>query len=154
LALLGGGVWYLAPAETRKEDDVVAGHLTEALSACPVWRWNLARGHVHWSAPMYRALGRMPVDETVAFRTIAQSLHPDDDLRAIVDRHLRDGKTHFDQSFRMRHTDGHWLAMRLRGHVTRDKETGEPYLTPMRGCATRWKRSRKPSCCGTTKTAW
>jgi two-component system cell cycle sensor histidine kinase PleC len=129
LALLGGGVWYLAPAETRKEDDVVAGHLTEALSACPVWRWNLARGHVHWSAPMYRALGRMPVDETVAFRTIAQSLHPDDDLRAIVDRHLRDGKTHFDQSFRMRHTDGHWLAMRLRGHVTRDKETGEPYLT-------------------------
>jgi two-component system cell cycle sensor histidine kinase PleC len=78
---------------------------------------------------MYRALGRMPVDETVAFRTIAQSLHPDDDLRAIVDRHLRDGKTHFDQSFRMRHADGHWLAMRLRGHVTRDKETGEPYLT-------------------------
>ena len=129
LALLGGGVWYLAPAETRKEDDVASGHLTEALSACPVWRWNLARGHVHWSAPMYRALGRMPVDETVAFRTIAQSLHPDDDLRAIVDRHLRDGKTHFDQSFRMRHTDGHWLAMRLRGHVTRDKDTGEPYLT-------------------------
>jgi two-component system cell cycle sensor histidine kinase PleC len=129
LALLGGGVWYLAPAETRKEDDVVAGHLTEALSMCPVWRWNLARGHVHWSAPMYRALGRMPVDETVAFRTIAQLLHPDDDLRAIVDRHLRDGKTHFDQGFRMRHTDGHWLAMRLRGHVTRDRETGEPYLT-------------------------
>jgi two-component system, cell cycle sensor histidine kinase PleC len=131
LALLGGGVWYLAPAETRKEDDVVAGHLTEALSACPVWRWNLARGHVHWSASMYRALGRRPVDETVTFRTIAQSLHPDDDLRAIVDRHLRDGKTHFDQSFRMRHTDGHWLAIRLRGHVTRDKETGEPYLTAM-----------------------
>jgi two-component system cell cycle sensor histidine kinase PleC len=78
---------------------------------------------------MYRALGRMPVDEIVAFRTIAQSLHPDDDLRAIVDRHLRDGKTHFDQSFRMRHTDGHWIAMRLRGHVTREKETGEPYLT-------------------------
>jgi two-component system cell cycle sensor histidine kinase PleC len=129
LALLGGGVWYLAPAETRKEEDVVAGHLTEALSACPVWRWNLARGHVHWSAPMYRALGRMPVDEIVAFRTIAQSLHPDDDLRAIVDRHLRDGKTHFDQSFRMRHTDGHWIGMRLRGHVTREKETGEPYLT-------------------------
>jgi two-component system cell cycle sensor histidine kinase PleC len=29
----------------------------------------------------------------------------------------------------MRHTDGHWIAMRLRGHVTREKETGEPYLT-------------------------
>jgi two-component system cell cycle sensor histidine kinase PleC len=76
LALLGGGVWYLAPAEARKDDDV-AGHLTEALSACPVWRWNLARGHVHWSGAMYRLLGRLPVNETMAFRTIAQSLHPE-----------------------------------------------------------------------------
>src|SRR5262249_12239975 len=31
LALLGGGVWYLTPAEVRKDN--VAGHLTEALSA-------------------------------------------------------------------------------------------------------------------------
>ena len=31
--------------------------LTEALPGCGVWRWNLARGHVHWSAPMYRLLG-------------------------------------------------------------------------------------------------
>jgi two-component system cell cycle sensor histidine kinase PleC len=130
LALLGGGVWYLAPAETakRKEDDV-AGHLTEALSACPVWRWNLARGHVHWSGAMYRILGRMPVDETMAYRAIAQSLHPDDDLRASIDRHLHDGKTEFDQGFRLRHTDGHWIGMRLRGHITRDKETQEPLLT-------------------------
>ena len=128
LALLGGGVWYLAPAEARKDDDV-AGHLTEALSACPVWRWNLARGHVHWSGAMYRLLGRLPVDETMAFRTIAQSLHPDDDLRASLDRHLRSGKTHFDQSVRLRHADGHWVTMRLRGHITRDTETAEPLLT-------------------------
>jgi len=127
LALLGGGVWYLAPAEVRKDEDV-AGHLTEALSACPVWRWNLARGHVYWSAAMYRLLGRTPIDETMAFRTIAQSLHPDDDLRASIDRHLREGKTHFDQSFRLRHADGHWVTMRLRGHITRDKETREPLL--------------------------
>jgi len=147
----------------------MAGHLTEALSACPVWRWNLARGHVHWSGAMYRILGRMPLDETMAYRTIAQSLHPDDDLRASVDRHLRDGRREFDQSFRLRHTDGHWIGMRLRGHITRDKETAEPLLTaiaavgsrrshprstPMRGSATPWRPSRKPSCCGTTRTAW
>ena len=126
LALLGGGAWYLAPAE---KDEDVAGHLTEALSGCPVWRWNLARGHVHWSGAMYRLLGRTPIDETMAFRTIAQSLHPDDDLRASIDRHLREGKTHFDQGFRLRHADGHWVTMRLRGHITRDKETREPLLT-------------------------
>src|SRR5215813_8917452 len=127
LALLGGGVWYLTPAEMRKDD--VAGHLTEALSACPVWRWNLARGHVHWSGAMYRLLGRPPVDETMAFRSIAQSLHPDDDLRASIDRHLRSGRTHFDQNFRLRHADGHWVPVRLRGHITRDKETAEPLIT-------------------------
>ena len=71
----------------------------------------------------------MPVDETMAYRTIAQSLHSDDDLRASIDRHLRDGKTEFDQSFRLRHADGHWIGMRLRGHITRDKETAEPLLT-------------------------
>ena len=29
-----------------------------------------------------------------------------------------------------------------------------PPSTPMRGSATPWRPSRKPSCCGTTRTAW
>ena len=128
LALLGGGLWYLAPPAIR-DHDVVSGELTEALSACSVWRWNLARGHVHWSAPMYRLLGKTASEETMAFREIAQALHPDDDLRGEIDRHLRDGKSQFDQSFRLRHADGHFVTMRLRGHITRDNETQEPYLT-------------------------
>ena len=128
LALLGGGLWYLAPSEARHHDGV-AGEFTEALSACAVWRWNLARGHVHWSAPMYRMLGKTPSEETMAFRAVAQALHPDDDLRGEIDHHLRDGKAQFDQSFRLRHADGHFVNVRLRGHITRDNETQEPYLT-------------------------
>jgi two-component system, cell cycle sensor histidine kinase PleC len=131
LALLGGGLWYLAPLEARKPEKKhsLAGELTEAMSACPVWRWNLARGHVHWSAPMYRLLGQTPSDATMAFNAVAQALHPEDDLRAEIDRHLREGETHFDQSFRLRHADGHWVAVRLRGHITREAQTAEPYLT-------------------------
>ncbi len=121
LALLGGGLWYLAPPAIR-DHDAVSGELTEALSACSVWRWNLARGHVHWSAPMYRLLGKTASEETMAFREIAQALHPDDNLRGEIDRHLRDGKSQFDQSFRLRHADGHFVTMRLRGHITRDNE--------------------------------
>ncbi|MGC1179605.1 MAG: ATP-binding protein [Methyloceanibacter sp.] len=132
LALLGGGLWYLAPSEARKHEGL-AGQLTEALSSCAVWRWNLARGHVHWSAPMYRLLGRAPSDDTMAFRAIMQALHPDDDLRGEIDRHLRDGETHFDRSFRLRHADGHWVNVRLRGHITRDNENQEPYLTAIAG---------------------
>jgi two-component system, cell cycle sensor histidine kinase PleC len=128
LALLAGGLWYLAPAVTREDDDGLTKELTEALPGCGVWRWNLARGHVHWSAPMYRLLGLEPVEKAMSFRVIAQALHPEDDLRGEIDRHLRDGVSLFDGNFRLRHADGHWVGLRLRGHITRT--TGrEPRLT-------------------------
>ena len=132
LALLGGSLWYLAPVEARR-NEAIEGQLTEAMSACPVWRWNLARGHVHWSGPMYRLLGRTPSGDAMAFHAIAQSLHPGDDLRREIDQHLREDKTHFDRIFRLRHAHGHWVNIRLRGDITRDNETGEPYLTAIAG---------------------
>ena len=49
LALLAGGLWYLAPTAARETDGALTRELTEALPGCGVWRWNLARGHVHWS---------------------------------------------------------------------------------------------------------
>jgi two-component system cell cycle sensor histidine kinase PleC len=82
---------------------------------------------------MYRLLGETPRGEPMAFRTVAKSLHPGDDIRHEVDQHLRDGRTHFDRSFRLRHAHGHWVNVRLRGNITRDKETGEPYLTALAG---------------------
>jgi two-component system, cell cycle sensor histidine kinase PleC len=128
LALLAGGLWYLAPSVVREDDNALTKELTEALPGCGVWRWNLARGHVQWSAPMYRLLGLEPAGKAMAFRVIAQALHPDDDLRGEIDRHLRDGISLFDQSFRLRHADGHWVGLRLRGHITRGGDR-EPYLT-------------------------
>jgi two-component system cell cycle sensor histidine kinase PleC len=127
LALLAGGLWYLAPAASRASDGALGGELAEALPGCGLWRWNLARGHVHWSAPMYRLLGLEPRDKAMAFGAIARALHPDDDLRGTIDRHLREGATLFDGCFRLRHADGHWVSLRLRGHITRISR--EPCLT-------------------------
>jgi two-component system cell cycle sensor histidine kinase PleC len=129
LALLAGGLWYLAPSSGREDDDASTKELTEALPGCGVWRWNLARGHVHWSAPMYRLLGLEPAGKAMAFRAISQALHPEDDLRGEIDRHLRDGVSVFDQTFRLRHADGHWVGLRLRGHITRSTPDREPCLT-------------------------
>jgi len=129
LALLAGGLWYLAPTASRQNDGALAKELTEALPGCGVWRWNLARGHVQWSAPMYRLLGLEPRDKAVAFRVISQALHPDDDLRGEIDRHLREGASLFDGCFRLRHADGHWVSLRLRGHITRGLHDREPCLT-------------------------
>jgi two-component system cell cycle sensor histidine kinase PleC len=129
LALLAGGLWYLAPAASRHEEGALVKELTEALPGCGVWRWNLARGHVHWSAPMYRLLGLEPGPKAMAFGTIARALHPQDDLRGEIDRHLRAGASLFDGCFRLRHAEGHWVNLRLRGHITRI--SGEPWLTGM-----------------------
>src|SRR4029079_735274 len=68
LALLAGGLWYLAPTAASADKGALARELTEALPGCGMWRWNLARGHVHWSSPMYRMLGLQPYDKAMAFR--------------------------------------------------------------------------------------
>jgi two-component system, cell cycle sensor histidine kinase PleC len=130
LALLAGGLRHLRPVFTREREDGEpwTKELTEALPGCGIWRWNLARGHVQWSAPMYRMLGLEPACKAMSFRLIAQALHPEDDLRGEVDRHLRDGISLVDGIFRLRHADGHWVALRLRGNITRGAGR-EPYFT-------------------------
>ncbi len=129
LVLLGGALWFLVDATPREEEDAVAGEITEALPGCGVWRWNLARGHVHWSKPMFRLLGQHPRGGAMAFREIAHALHPADDLCGEIERKLRSGDRDFDHSFRLRHADGHWLRFRLRGHITRTAPSHEPHLT-------------------------
>jgi two-component system cell cycle sensor histidine kinase PleC len=129
LALLAGGLWYLAPGAARADDGALAKELTEALPGCGVWRWNLARGHVHWSAPMFRLLGLEPTGKAMSFRAISQALHPDDDLRGEIDRRLGEGSSVFDGCFRLRHANGHFVALRLRGHITRPLPDREPCLT-------------------------
>ena len=131
LALIAAGLWSLAPPIANAQKDILTEELTEALPGCGVWRWNLARGHVHWSAPMYRLLGLEPTGKAMPYGILAQALHREDDLRAEVDRHLREGISLFDQCFRLRHAEGHWVVIRLRGHITRSPTDAEPYLTGM-----------------------
>jgi len=131
VALLAGGLWYLAPGTVRSDDGTLPDRLTESLPGCGIWRWNLARGHVHWSAPMYRLLGLEPQAEAMAFGVIAKALHPDDNLRGEIDRHLRDRASLFDGCFRLHHAAGHWVTIRLRGQITRSQPHGEPWLTGM-----------------------
>ena len=58
LALLGGGVWYLAPAEAARKEDDVRGHLTEALSACPDLALESRARTRALVGAMYRTLGQ------------------------------------------------------------------------------------------------
>ncbi|MEM7191544.1 MAG: ATP-binding protein [Pseudomonadota bacterium] len=131
LLLFAGAFWHLTANRRRVDDDAFSHELTEALPGCGVWRWNLARGHVVWSGPMYGLLGLEPSPGPMSYGALAARLHRDDDLHSELDRHLREGLQRFDQCFRMRHTDGHWVTIRLRGHITRCATTREPCLTGM-----------------------
>jgi two-component system cell cycle sensor histidine kinase PleC len=131
LALVAVSLWHLLPSAAETRPNPITEELTEAFPGCGIWRWNLARGHVHWSAHMYRMLGAEPVREAMPYGELAKALHRDDDLRAELDRHLREGVSLFDQCLRLRHANGHWVDVRLRGHITRDEDTAEPYLTGM-----------------------
>jgi two-component system cell cycle sensor histidine kinase PleC len=63
------------------------------------------------------------------FRVVSQVLHPDDNLLGEIDRQLREHTSGFDECFRLRHKGGHWVRLRLRGHITRSFDTREPCLT-------------------------
>src|SRR6185312_12125804 len=76
-----------------------------------------------------RLLGLEPTGKAMSFRAISQALHPDDDLRGEIDRRLGEGSSVFDGCFRLRHANGHFVALRLRGHITRPLPDREPCLT-------------------------
>jgi two-component system, cell cycle sensor histidine kinase PleC len=130
LALIGGALWHLTAgrrptAGEKLEQQAVA----TALSELGYWRWNLARGHVQWSAPVFKALGHELHNGPMPFRAVARLLHPDDDLNGAINRYLAEDRRSVDESFRLRHSDGSWVRFRLRGHITRACDTNEPFLT-------------------------
>ena len=130
LMLFAGAFWYLTPFGTREESNTLTRELTEALPGCGVWRWNLAaRPCALVPADVLRCSAWSPRPGSCPYGMIANRLHREDDLRAEVDRHLREGMSLFDQCFRMRHAEGHWVTIRLRGHISRATGTSESYLT-------------------------
>jgi len=78
---------------------------------------------------------------------------------------------HIDQTFRMQHTNGHWIWLRVRCELSSGAGDGGLHLIGIavdinraeeasradRGSRLRYARIEtipKPSCCGTPRTAW
>ena len=97
-------------------------------AGCGLWDWNIARGHVSWSNSMFGLLGRDPSDQPLAFREIAKAVHGEDDLYARVEHAMRQQEGTIDQTFRIKHTDGNWIWVKLSGRLERDRGTGESHL--------------------------
>ena len=119
--------YFTQASRARDADEIYleAHHRVDtALSSgrCGLWDWDLNRGRLYWSRSMYEILGQPPRDCVLSFRDVDHLMHPDDESLRTVARSITDGvASEIDHVFRMRHADGHYVIVRARGQVTRDK---------------------------------
>ncbi len=87
-----------------------------------LWDWNLNQGTMIWSNSMSVLLGypasEKSKDLLFSLDDLMSLIHPDDtDLHEIQDALLLTDQPRFDEQLRVRHANGNWVWLRLRGEV-------------------------------------
>ncbi len=93
-----------------------------------VWDYNIKTGKTYYSNVWKAMLGYRPHeigDDSIAWKSF---VHPDDLSRVerLDKEHLKGRSRSFEQEFRMRHKDGHWVWVLDRGKVIERDAAGEP----------------------------
>jgi len=120
VVLILGFAFHWQSTRAREGDlinDAVRGRIDTALNRgrCGLWDWDLSRGRIFWSHSMFTMLGLDTRSDLLTFGEVNALVKSDDiDLFAIADRLISSKIDHIDQTFRMRHTDGHWIWLRVR----------------------------------------
>src|SRR5213078_2075136 len=120
VVLILGFAFHWQSTRAREGDlinDAVRGRIDTALNRgrCGLWDWDLSRGRIFWSASMFTMLGLDSRNDLLTFGEVNALVNSDDiDLFAIADRLISSKIDHIDQTFRMQHTDGHWIWLRVR----------------------------------------
>jgi two-component system cell cycle sensor histidine kinase PleC len=120
VVLILGFAFHWQSTRAREGDlinDAVRGRIDTALNRgrCGLWDWDLSRGRIFWSHSMFTMLGLDTRSDLLTFGEVNALVKSDDiDLFAIADRLISGKIDHIDQTFRMQHTDGHWIWLRVR----------------------------------------
>jgi len=126
VVLILGFAFHWQSTRAREGDlinDAVRGRIDTALNRgrCGLWDWDLSRGRIFWSQSMFTMLGLDSRSDLLTFGEVNALIQPDDiDLFDIADQLISSKIAHIDQSFRMRHADGHWIWLRVRCELSRD----------------------------------
>jgi two-component system cell cycle sensor histidine kinase PleC len=132
VVLILGFAFHWQSTRAREGDlinDAVRGRIDTALNRgrCGLWDWDLSRGRIFWSQSMFTLLGLDSRSDLLTFGEVNALVKSDDiDLLAIADRLLSGELNHIDQSFRMQHTGGHWIWLRVRCELS--QSTGDSGL--------------------------
>jgi two-component system cell cycle sensor histidine kinase PleC len=120
VVLILGFAFHWQSTRAREGDlinDAVRGRIDTALNRgrCGLWDWDLSRGRIFWSQSMFTMLGLDSRNDLLTFGEVNALVKSDDiDLFAIADQLISSKIDHIDQTFRMQHTDGHWIWLRVR----------------------------------------
>jgi two-component system cell cycle sensor histidine kinase PleC len=120
VVLILGFAFHWQSTRAREGDlinDAVRGRIDTALNRgrCGLWDWDLSRGRIFWSQSMFTMLGLDTRSDLLTFGEVNALVKSDDiDLFAIADQLISSTIKHIDQTFRMQHTDGHWIWLRVR----------------------------------------
>jgi two-component system, cell cycle sensor histidine kinase PleC len=120
VVLILGFAFHWQSTRAREGDlinDAVRGRIDTALNRgrCGLWDWDLSRGRIFWSQSMFTMLGLENRSDLLTFGEVNALVKSDDiDLFEIADQLISSKIDHIDQTFRMKHIDGHWIWLRVR----------------------------------------
>jgi two-component system, cell cycle sensor histidine kinase PleC len=120
VVLILGFAFHWQSTRAREGDlinDAVRGRIDTALNRgrCGLWDWDLERGRIFWSQSMFTMLGLDSRTDLLTFGEVNSLVKSDDiNLFDIADRLISGKIDHIDQTFRMQHTGGHWIWLRVR----------------------------------------
>ena len=120
VVLILGFAFHWQSTRAREGDlinDAVRGRIDTALNRgrCGLWDWDLSRGRIFWSQSMFTMLGLDSRSDHLTFGEVNALVKSDDiNLFEIADQLISGEIHHIDQTFRMQHTDGHWIWLRVR----------------------------------------
>jgi two-component system, cell cycle sensor histidine kinase PleC len=120
VVLILGFAFHWQSTRAREGDlinDAVRGRIDTALNRgrCGLWDWDLSRGRIFWSQSMFTMLGLENRSDLLTFGEVNALVNSDDiDLFEIADQLISGKINSIDHTFRMQHTDGHWIWLRVR----------------------------------------
>lgn len=130
--LILGFAFHWQAARAREADliyDTVQSRIDTALNRgrCGLWDWDLGRGRIFWSTPMFDILGLKPRRDLLTFGEVSALAHPDDiKLYELASQLASERTASIDRVFRMRHSSGEWVWLRVRCELV--QQSDEPGL--------------------------
>ncbi len=91
------------------------------------WDWDLLTNRMHYAPRWWTMLGLPPDEDNTDATLWTSRTHPDDLNRVLTtfETFKRDGTESFEEEFRLRHANGHYVPVLCRGFILRNAQ-GEP----------------------------